>query len=422
MNADESPGVRTPFGAVPRGDVEQRVDSLAAELGRPVLLENAELSPIAYSRHDDDIDPVRLHSLLRQGVAPELMEAMTGAGVGSKRSAFWTPPLPRWQMTARLCIPIMAGEVPLGYLWISDPDRSMTSEQVRIGQHTANELAPILDRANVERRGAEKATQLLLRQLLDGEGDPAGAVADLVAHQGLPNEPTASVLVVEVEGSPAVQSGSPEAIDMALAVGSRLRATRSSARWLVYPSDRLVLLTVAAKSTVVDHLAAARIAREALGNHFGSRVTVGISGPPGPLERARSSRRQALAAWTVASSVDGTGSSRCWTELGCWRLLSRLVRQPDSDEDLVDDIHPGVIELLRDDRAILLSTLKTYFDHAGDATATAAALHLHRSTLYYRLEKISEITGMDLRSSDARFEMMLGLRVALIAGLRHGRE
>jgi DNA-binding PucR family transcriptional regulator len=43
-------------------------------------------------------------------------------------------------------------------------------------------------------------------------------------------------------------------------------------------------------------------------------------------------------------------------------------------------------------------------------------LHLHRSTLYYRLEKITEALG-DLRDGEARFDLMLSIRLANLARL-----
>jgi hypothetical protein len=46
----------------------------------------------------------------------------------------------------------------------------------------------------------------------------------------------------------------------------------------------------------------------------------------------------------------------------------------------------------------LVETLEAYLDRAGDVKATAEALNLHRATLYYRLQRIEEITGARLRS------------------------
>ena len=40
---------------------------------------------------------------------------------------------------------------------------------------------------------------------------------------------------------------------------------------------------------------------------------------------------------------------------------------------------------------------------------TAAALHLHRTSLYYRLGQIRTLTGLDLDDGRTRFQLQLGL-------------
>ena len=63
-------------------------------------------------------------------------------------------------------------------------------------------------------------------------------------------------------------------------------------------------------------------------------------------------------------------------------------------------------------------TLEAYLDLAGDARATAEALSLHRATMYYRLNRIEEITGARLKTGDDRLALHLGLRLARLSGLR----
>ena len=43
---------------------------------------------------------------------------------------------------------------------------------------------------------------------------------------------------------------------------------------------------------------------------------------------------------------------------------------------------------------------------------TAEALNLHRATLYYRLQRIEEITGARLKVGEDRLALHLGLRLA----------
>ncbi|ELX08951.1 carbohydrate diacid regulator [Janthinobacterium sp. HH01] len=52
---------------------------------------------------------------------------------------------------------------------------------------------------------------------------------------------------------------------------------------------------------------------------------------------------------------------------------------------------------------LLRRTLEVWFEHDGHPAATAAALHIHRNTLDYRLRRIGEATGLDLGKLEDRF-------------------
>jgi purine catabolism regulator len=59
----------------------------------------------------------------------------------------------------------------------------------------------------------------------------------------------------------------------------------------------------------------------------------------------------------------------------------------------------------------LLSTLRAFFRHHGNMSRTAEALHLHRNSLIYRLERISAIASLDLGQEENRFALQLALRL-----------
>jgi carbohydrate diacid regulator len=52
--------------------------------------------------------------------------------------------------------------------------------------------------------------------------------------------------------------------------------------------------------------------------------------------------------------------------------------------------------------AVLLRTLDAWFAHDTGSNATAAALHIHRNTLDYRLRRIEELTGLALNRMEDR--------------------
>ena len=54
-----------------------------------------------------------------------------------------------------------------------------------------------------------------------------------------------------------------------------------------------------------------------------------------------------------------------------------------------------------------LNTLKHYVQSFFNKNATARMLAIHRNTLFYRLERISEITGVDIRNPKTANHLLL---------------
>jgi DNA-binding PucR family transcriptional regulator len=58
----------------------------------------------------------------------------------------------------------------------------------------------------------------------------------------------------------------------------------------------------------------------------------------------------------------------------------------------------------------LLGTLSAYLDNNCNMAATAAAIHAHRHTVGYRLDRVKELTGLDPLKSEDRERLGLGLK------------
>jgi purine catabolism regulator len=89
------------------------------------------------------------------------------------------------------------------------------------------------------------------------------------------------------------------------------------------------------------------------------------------------------------------------------QLLDTLSRSPE-----LSPFRGLVIPLVDYDQrrgSDLTNTLSVYFDTGANATETADRLFLHRNSLLYRLERIQELTGLDLKEPEARFALQLGL-------------
>lgn len=136
-------------------------------------------------------------------------------------------------------------------------------------------------------------------------------------------------------------------------------------------------------------------------------LLVGVGSPRRGLSGVRRSRSEALIAYQVGSRMCGAGLVR-FDDFKVERLLAQIPSSRLSRDYIEMTIGP------LDDEPELRRTLEVFLDHGGNKIATAAALPMHRSSLAYRLEKISQLLGVALDDPEHRLELWLALRLRRI--------
>jgi len=153
-----------------------------------------------------------------------------------------------------------------------------------------------------------------------------------------------------------------------------------------------------------SHRLAERVCREVEG------LLVGVGGTSPGVAGARTSHRQAQEALALARQVSAWGPVVSFSDLGALRLLCELRDSPELEAFCEEQLGA----LLAYDQAHgteLVSTLRALFAYHGNISRTAEALHLHRNSLIYRMERIAKISGADLHEADDRFALQLALRL-----------
>jgi len=69
----------------------------------------------------------------------------------------------------------------------------------------------------------------------------------------------------------------------------------------------------------------------------------------------------------------------------------------------------------------LVQTLETFLDADGNVAGTAARLFTHRHTVRYRLERVRDLCGLDVGSTDGREKLGLGLKAMRVLGISNPR-
>jgi purine catabolism regulator len=64
-----------------------------------------------------------------------------------------------------------------------------------------------------------------------------------------------------------------------------------------------------------------------------------------------------------------------------------------------------------ENRGSLVKTVQAYFDHHGNISQTAESLFVHRNTLLYRMDRVQELTGIQLEQANMRLALHLALKL-----------
>ncbi len=106
-------------------------------------------------------------------------------------------------------------------------------------------------------------------------------------------------------------------------------------------------------------------------------------------------------------------------ETGTYKLLFQIFA--DRPEELISFYEQTIAPLVRYDEQYqteLVGTLSTYLGHDCNLAATASTLYTHRHTVRYRLDRIAELSGLDIAKTDDREKLSLGLKAMRLLGRR----
>jgi sugar diacid utilization regulator len=139
-----------------------------------------------------------------------------------------------------------------------------------------------------------------------------------------------------------------------------------------------------------------------------------ITEDPSDLPRAAS---EALLAANVAQG-DGDASALAFEQTGAYRLLlSAMSENPAELQRFYSETVEPLVAYDEQYETDLVRTLETFLEADGNVAGTAQRLFTHRHTIYYRLERVRELSGLDVSSSDGREKLSLGLKSMRVLGI-----
>jgi hypothetical protein len=272
-------------------------------------------------------------------------------------------------------------------------------ERARAPEWASDEAAGEFVRAVLERRVTDRGDIVARAAELAAEVENGGGVlvARAAPRAAQPGDWRSRVLVVALRALRAASSGAIAAL------GERGEQAEVSA---IVPTSEAPRLERAARG----------LARELAASLPGFHVTVARSrwaGDPADLYRAG---QEALLAANVA---EAEGSELlAFEDTGSYRLL--LGAMSEGTGELESFYEETVAPLSAYDEQYeteLVTTIEAYLANDGNVTPTAGQLFTHRHTVRYRLERVRELTGHDITSTEGREKLSLGLKAMRVLGI-----
>jgi sugar diacid utilization regulator len=134
-----------------------------------------------------------------------------------------------------------------------------------------------------------------------------------------------------------------------------------------------------------------------------------------PLDLFRARNEALLAANVVEGEPERTELG--YDETGTYQLLLPHMNDPVELRRFYDETVRPLVAYDEQYETDLLGTLSTFLECDANVNATAQRLITHRHTVRYRFERVRELTGLDVSSTDGREKLSLGLKAMRVLGI-----
>ena len=374
-------------------DIQHLVNQLAESLRRSVSIDDRSRHYLTSSRHFGDLDDLRMKVLLSRELSPEASEYLFSfVDAADCVGPIEVPANQSLGISRRRCYPVQEDETCVGYLWlIGDATKAedrLIAQTLPLLTEALTHLTPRTPRQDSEmwislpqqiiRSRRRTMQQLWSDQTIDLSSQvavvtsyaPALHLKDAVHAQSLDDFAAQSTLDRRVSRLPAAARG-----DLAITL-------------LRFPSGQPPQnIRMSQSHDLKDH--------ETLDIAFGHSDW----GRLGDIERLVT--QATLAAYTAFEWGRFVAS---WSDTGYFGLLLEATLEDPTR------VIPSEVTQLRTTGtgADLIKTASVFSQEAGDISKTSNRLRIHRTTLYYRLARIEELTGYDLKNGDERLALHIG--------------
>ncbi|HWF56708.1 MAG TPA: helix-turn-helix domain-containing protein [Solirubrobacteraceae bacterium] len=303
-------------------------------------------------------------------------------------------------------------------------DASVGQLRMRTREHAPDEsmlgvvttlIASEVERVRAPERASEEAAASFLRAVLERRIDDRDDLIARGKELGTDLSNGGSVLVVRAHPRNPTEDDWRRRLLAVASRGARSIAPGSIASPTEEELERVIVLVPDADGDTARRVSNA-ILRELESGLAGFSFAVGRSRrAEDPLE-LQTKADEALLAVNVVSG-EAERSEQAYEETGTYQLLLPYMSNPAELKRFYKETVSPLVSYDEQYETDLLGTLSTFLECDANVNATAARLITHRHTIRYRFERVRELTGLDVSSTDGREKLSLGLKAMRVLGI-----
>ncbi|MEV8591574.1 helix-turn-helix domain-containing protein [Streptomyces sp. NPDC052012] len=395
-------------GGAAFGDLFALANAVAAAVGGATVVEDARQRILAYSTVPGQaVDEARRQSILGRQVpsSPENTEqyrALFAAPGPLRLAALDGDELPR------LAVAIRAGGETLGSIWVVDDGRLGRDAEAALTQG-ASTAALLLLRARASEELSRHLTSDLLRRLLDGTADPAGAGHRLGLAVGTP----VRVAAFTLDSAVSAPDGEQTALRLLDLVRLQCEARYGRHACVLVDGHVYALLPVTDERGGERHRRLAEDIVRRAGQALRVPVRAGLGDVVPDLAAVRDSRDDADLVLRVLGPDEDVAAA---TDVRARVTLLRLRELIGEQRALTAGAWREVLAYDAEHGTEYARTLVCWLDSGCDMARAAKLLAVHPNTCRYRVRQAQQHLGIDLDDPDERLVLWLQLRT--LGGLR----
>jgi purine catabolism regulator len=292
--------------------------------------------------------------------------------------------------------PVSGKQGTEGYLLVAAPSEELQESDRLVAKVGALALAVEMSRHQAVMDTEGRFQTEMFESLISG-GLSSSAEAERAAKLGLNLQRRYVVMVVQSANPGKAEINVKQA---KVALGEKARCFRSG--------NSLVILFEMANHSIEDMRRLKKETTQKLSGQFGGGISLGMGRSCIAADGLKTSFHEAEQALMIGKRLFGEGSASFFGDLGIYRLL--LAVGVNELKSFYQESMGYLEEYDREHGGELVHTLEEILKYPT-ISETAQALHVHRNTLLYRIQRIQEISNVNLDDGENRLAFYLALKV-----------